>query len=98
MPIVYRLRGKVWLHPGAAGWHFITLPKGPAQELRGLRGKGAGWGSVPVTATIGATSWKTSIFPDAKSGSFLLPVKAAVRKAEGIEAGQAVAFQLAVAP
>jgi hypothetical protein len=57
---------------------------------------GRGWGSVPVVATIGGTTWKTSIFPDKKAGSFVLPLKAEVRKAEGIEEGQAVELRLDV--
>jgi hypothetical protein len=42
---------------------------------------------VRVTATIGGTVWKTSIFPDAKAGVYVLPLKKAVRKAEKVEAG-----------
>lgn len=96
MPTVsYSLRGKLWLYARAAGWHFITLPKRPAKELRDLLGDEArGWGSLRVTVTVGATTWQTSIFPDKKSGSYLLPVKAAVRKAEGLVEGRMVGYQL----
>lgn len=96
MPAVsYKLRGKLWLHAGAAGWHFITLPQRPARELRDLLGDQAGgWGSLRVSVTLGATTWQTSIFPDKKSGSYLLPIKAAVRKAEGLEAGSMINYQL----
>ena len=95
--LTYRLRGKVWLH-GQGSWHLVTLPKGPAKEIRMLLGgaTGRGWGSVRVSATIGSTTWQTSIFPDKKAGSFLLPVKAEVRKAEGIETGDMVDFVLEV--
>jgi Domain of unknown function (DUF1905) len=43
---------------------------------------------------VGATSWRTSIFPDSKTGAYLLPVKKAVRVAEHLEAGDQVQAQL----
>lgn len=88
----YRLRGKVLLYDGQAAWHFFVLPKGPAREIRMMLGGGSGrgWGSVPVTATIGGTTWRTSIFPDRKAGSYLLPLKAQVRKAEGLVEGHMI--------
>ena len=55
-----------------------------------------GWGSLPVTVTIGKTSWKTSIFPDAKAGAYLLPLKADVRKKEKILASDTVSFSLEI--
>jgi hypothetical protein len=98
MPTVaYRIRARLWLYPGAAAWHFITVPKWQGQEIRRLLGGSArGWGSLPVEATVGTTTWRTSIFPDSKSGSYLLPVKAAVRKAEGLAAGRLVEVRLLV--
>jgi len=44
---------------------------------------------------IGKTAWKTSIFP-AKDGTYLLPVKAQVRKAEGLFAGNRVSFAIKI--
>ncbi|MEO6532472.1 MAG: DUF1905 domain-containing protein, partial [Pseudolysinimonas sp.] len=43
-----------------------------------------GFNSVPVTVTIGATSWRTSIFPGG-DGRYSLPLKKAVRVAEKME-------------
>lgn len=91
----FRFENRVWLYPGAAAWHFVSVPKRETKKLRELfSGMGRAWGSLPVTATIGKTSWKTSIFPDSKSGSYLLPIKADVRKREGIAAGDKVLFSL----
>jgi hypothetical protein len=71
----------LWIYPGDAAWHFITIPKVLSKELKEMHGKNAkGFGSLPV----GSTVWQTSVFPDAKSGTYLLPVKAAVRKVESI--------------
>jgi hypothetical protein len=51
-----------------------------------------GWGMVPVTVRVGGTEWRTSLFP--KEGRYLVPLKDAVRKAEGIGAGDTVAVRL----
>ena len=95
--LTLKFRARLWLYPGPGGWHFITLPSSRAKEIKmSLRGVRHGWGSVPVKATIGTASWKTSIFPDRKSGSYVLPVKADVRKRERIEDGDTVLVTLVV--
>jgi hypothetical protein len=76
-----------------AGWHFVTLPAVLSAEIRGAHGKKArGWGSLPIRITVGKTGWNTSIFPDKKAGAYLLPLKAEVRKREGIRAGDVIAM------
>ena len=50
---------------------------------------------VPVTARIGSTTWTTSLFP--KGELYLVPVKVAVRKAEGLELGDVAEVHLDVA-
>ena len=93
----YRIQAKVWLYPGMAGWHFVTLPKKRAEEITERFGEQKrGWGSLRVAVTIGKTTWKTSIFPDRESGSYLLPLKAEVRRAERIAEGDTVTFSLEV--
>ncbi|MGY2074579.1 DUF1905 domain-containing protein [Blastococcus sp. SYSU DS0828] len=88
---------ELWVHDGSAGWHFLTLPPEVADKVReaGATGRSA-FGSVRVTATVGSTSWQTSLFPDAGSGSYLLPVKRSVRAAERLDAGDRVRVELAV--
>ena len=53
-----------------------------------------GWGMIPVTARIGRTEWTTSLFP--KDGAYVVPVKASVRKTEGISDGDVVSVRLGV--
>jgi Domain of unknown function (DUF1905) len=84
----------IWKGDAPAAWHFITLPEDIGMQVKFFAGKGRGFGSVRVKATIGATSWNTSLFPDAKTGSYLLPVKADVRKAEKLSAGSNVRVRL----
>lgn len=92
---IYKLESKVFLYPGMAGWHFLTVPKKESTEIKENFGKNAkGWGSLPVLITLGKTSWETSIFPDKKSGSYLLPLKAAVRKKEDVMSDDIVQFTI----
>lgn len=93
----FTMRAKVWLYPGMAGWHFVTLSKKQSREIKDIfGGMSRGWGSLPVTVKIGQTSWKTSIFPDKKAGAYLLPLKADVRKKEAIEDGDMVSLLLEI--
>ncbi len=93
-----RFDAELWLTEGDAGWHFITLPTDLAEDVRDhSEGRTAGFGSLPVKATIGATSWSTSIFPDKRRSSFVLPVKKAVRVAEQLAAGDVADVQLLIA-
>lgn len=82
---IYNLKSEIWVYPGQAGWRFLSVDRRISEKIKadfGLQSKG--WGSLPVEAKIGKTLWKTSIFPDKKSGEYLLPVKSSVRKAEEI--------------
>lgn len=93
----YKMKAKVWLYPGMAGWHFVTLSKKQSVEIKerfGIMKKG--WGSLPVVVAIGKTSWKTSIFPDKKVGAYLLPIKMNVRKEEKIAEGDTITFLITI--
>jgi|ERR1700733_6076496 len=87
--------GLMWFWKGPAPWHFITVPD---EECADLEAASAfvtyGWGMIPVTARIGATGWKTSLFP--KDGRYIVPVKASVRKAEELEIGDSVTVRLSI--
>jgi len=89
--IQYKIKAELWEYPGKAAWHFITVPKNNSKEITELFGEAKrGWGSLPVNVIIGKSKWKTSIFPDKKTGTYLLPVKAEIRKSENIVAGDNV--------
>lgn len=90
-------RAKMWLYSGNGAWHFVTLPAAAAKKIREATPVRRGFGSVRVKARIGKSQWETSVFPDKASKSYLLPVKAAVRKAEKIAAGKTVQVQLGLA-
>ncbi len=80
---------------GDAAWYFLTVDAALSDEIRDST-EPRGFGSVRVEATIGATTWHTSVFPDSASGCFVLPVKAAVRRAELLDDGDTVTARLVV--
>lgn len=83
------------MHNGVGPWHFVTLPVDQADEIDELTMfTSRGFGSVRVEVTIGNTTWGTSLFPDAKAESYVLPIKKLVRTAERLEAGKVVEVSL----
>ena len=71
------------------------MPADQADDIRSLtEGRRRGFGSVKVRAAINGSRWSTSVFPDSSRGTFILPVKKAIRVAEGVEAGDAVTVVL----
>lgn len=92
--IEYNLRGRVYEWQGKGAWHFVNLSKKQSKEIKNLHGDlTGGFGSIRVEVSLGSTTWKTSIFPS-KEGYYLLPLKAAVRKAEGVAAGDIISYTL----
>jgi hypothetical protein len=94
---VYQVRSNVWLYPGMAGWHFVNVDKEQSAALKERYGNsGRGFGSIPVEVTLGKTKWETSIFPDKQSGTYVLPLKAKVRKDECVFADDKINFTFTV--
>jgi hypothetical protein len=87
--------GQIWFWKGPSPWHFVTVPEEDCGALEAAsRLVTYGWGMIPVTAQIGETEWTTSLYP--KDGSYIVPLKAWVRQAEGLEVGDKVTIRLAV--
>jgi hypothetical protein len=90
----------VWMWNAEKGrWHFLTIGPDAAVEIRlaaGALGSRRGFGSVRVQARIGDTAWKTSLFPSRENGGYVLPIKADVRRREGITAGEPVTVEIDV--
>jgi hypothetical protein len=89
--MVITFEAELWLWDARRGesWTFVSLPVQESEDVRELVGGGVrrGFGSLRVRATVGASSWTTSIFPDATRGAYVLPVKRAIRQAEGLDVG-----------
>lgn len=96
--------GKVWLWTSATSpgsWHFVTIDCAAGETIaaheamRRLEfGSGPGFGSVKVRVHLGGSTWNTSVFPSSEAGGFILPIKAAIRKAEGIAENSEVTVEL----
>jgi hypothetical protein len=92
--MIVEFEAQLWIWDARRGesWTFVSLPVDAAGEIRDVTGAHRrGFGSVRVRATIGGSTWTTSIFPDSTADTFVLPVKKAVRAAERIEAGDTAA-------
>jgi len=83
----YEFSAKVCYYSSSemGGWIFALLPKELAMEIRhNFKFLEEGWGRMKVTAKIGNSEWKTSIWFDTKKGTYLLPLKAEIRKKQNI--------------
>ena len=90
-----RFSGPVWEWRGPAPHHFVTVPEPEAGMLESISEMVTyGWGMIPVTLRMGATEWTTSLWP--KDGGYIVPLKAAARKAEGVEVGDVIDLRLTV--
>ena len=89
--MTYRFRSELWRYSGESPWHFVTLPFDHADEIEEIATESKrGFGSVRVEVTIGGSTWRTSLFPDSKVKSYVLPIKKPVRIAERLEPGRPV--------
>ena len=83
--VTYRFKAVPWRYEGPNGWYFVSLPADLSEEIRGLfKSEEAGWGQLKATAGIGTSEWKTAIWFDTKVKTYLLPLKAEIRKKENI--------------
>lgn len=86
-------------YSGKGSWHFVTLPADVGFAIRcATESNRSGWGMVAVTAEIADIAFRTSLFPDKASASYLLPVKAAVRKSGQMRAGDRLKVRVALLP
>ncbi|MEL0253297.1 MAG: DUF1905 domain-containing protein [Novosphingobium sp.] len=93
----YRVAATLWRWSGGANggdWFFATISGEVGEALSATAlmhrletGRRSGWGSVKVEARVGETAWRTSAFPSKEQG-WIVPIKAAVRKGEGLIEGE----------
>ncbi|MBF4561147.1 DUF1905 domain-containing protein [Microbacterium sp. VKM Ac-2870] len=77
-------------------WYFVALPEEFSADVKDVAHPPRGFGAVRVEAVIGSSRWRTSIFPDKQRGAYVLPLKRAVRDAEGVEGAGTVTVELEV--
>jgi len=87
--------GRVIEWRGPAPYYFVPVPDQESADIGEVaRMATYGWGVIPVEARIGDTAFTTSLFP--KDGGYLLPLKVAVRRPEGLTAGDDVSVDMTV--
>jgi hypothetical protein len=85
--------GSVFTWRGPAPFFFVAVPEEESREVRSIAAAVTyGWGMIPVRVRIGGTEWRTALFP--KDGRYLVPLKDAIRKAEGIGEGDLVTVRV----
>lgn len=97
MPLDFTFDAPLWRWEGDSGWHFVSLPEPVADEIEDSPAPRGGFGSVRVDVRVGRCSWSTSLFPDAKHGTFVLPMKKQVRDREQLVEGDLVRISIRVA-
>jgi len=89
--IKYEFSAKIWQHSAQGGWYFVSLPIELSDEIReNLKWREEGWGRLKVSVKIGNSEWNTAIWFDTKYHTYLLPIKAEIRRKEKIELNQLI--------
>jgi len=81
----FTFRARIWLWKEGATWHFISVPEDPSSAIKSFAPEAKrGFGSVRVKVRIGESEWQTSVFPSQETYGYVLPIKKAIRTAEGL--------------
>jgi hypothetical protein len=86
--IRYEFSAEAWQHAPPGGWYFVSLPGDMAREIReNLQWQEEGWGRLKASATLGESAWDTAIWFDRKRNTYLLPIRAEIRRKEQVVVG-----------
>ena len=98
--IEYEFTAKTYQYSSSedmCGWTFVSLPKELSIEVReNFKWMEEGWGRMKVTATLGKSKWQTAIWFDTKQDTYLLPLKAKIRKQENVVLGEDVKISILI--
>ncbi|MBI5358294.1 DUF1905 domain-containing protein [Candidatus Amesbacteria bacterium] len=86
MKWVFSFVGTAQKFSGSGGWVYVAVPQKYTKELKQRR---RAWGMYPITAHVGATSWKAKLMIK-KGGDFFVALKATVRNKEKIAVGDRI--------
>lgn len=90
----FKIKSRVWEWEGKGSWHFVTIDLKTSKQIKAeYTFPKRGFGSIPVNVVINSSRWKTSIFPE-KTGTYLLPIKKAIRAEQEISKGDTIEFIL----
>lgn len=80
---------------GPAPFIYARVPLEVAAEIAAVKRTASyGWGAIPVAVRIGEAEFATSLFP--KDGTYLLPLKAAVRRQVAVTVGDVVEVEMVI--
>lgn len=94
MKNTFRFTAELWEWKARDNWFFVSVPEAESDEIRDRPLPPSGFGAVRVRATIGGSTWTTSIFPGSHTEGYSLPIKKSVRTAEGIGVDDRVQVEL----
>lgn len=87
--------GPVWYWRGPAPYHFVTVPDAEAAAIAEVASAVTyGWGMIPAAVRVGDTEFTTALWP--KNGGYIVPLKDAVRRDEGIDVDDVVEVTLTI--
>jgi hypothetical protein len=94
----FEFKAKVWRYSfEKTSWHFVSIPTKLTINIdRIFKDQKRGFGSLKVEVRLNETTWKTSIFPDKKTKTYLLPLKAEIRKKEKFSEGDMLKFEVEI--
>lgn len=93
--MIFEFDGPVIFWHGPSPFYFIAVPEQQGQDIKAISSLVTyGWGVIPVHVQVGETRFQTSLFP--KNGTYLVPLKDSVRKAEDLAEGDQVSVRLEV--
>jgi hypothetical protein len=91
----WRFQSQVIEWRGPAPYFYAPVPAAVAAEIAAVKRQASyGWGVIPVNAEIAGVAFETSLFP--KDGTYLLPLKDAVRRRVGVTVGDKVEVEMAI--
>ena len=91
--VILEFSGEIIHWRGPAPYHFVVAPEEQSAAIESVAPLVTyGWGVIPVRVRIGQTEFRTSLFP--RGDMYLVPIKVAVRRAEGLELGDTVSVRL----
>lgn len=95
--IKYDFSGKIWKSDSVGGWYFVSLPKEISKEIReNLKWQEEGWGRMKASATVKRFEWDSAIWFDKKLDTYLLPLKAVIRKKASLKLDERITVSISI--
>lgn len=95
--IKYEFKTEMWRHSSPGGWYFVSLPKMMSKEIReNHKWQEEGWGRMKALAQIAALKWETAIWFDTKKDTYILPIKAEIRKKSNLEINNKIEMSISI--